>query len=210
VSARLASTRLDLLRGRHRLGLVEKGRDLLRRKREALVRELLQQARPAADARASIGAQASEAYEALLGAREAQGDPGVEALGWPRRPLEVELEARQVWGVAAPLLVRLPAVRRTLAARGTSTGAGPSAIGAADAFEGLVDLLLGAASRELLIERLGGALAAASRQVRTLEQRVAPVLAAEIGRVRRVLDEREREERVRTRHLLRRRPGATG
>jgi V/A-type H+-transporting ATPase subunit D len=201
---RLASTRLELLRGRRRLERVAKGRDLLRKKREALVRELLAQVRPAAEARATIAAQAAAAYRGLLAALGEQGSAGLEPLGWPPRRLEVELEPTQVWGVAAPRLVALPPVRRTLAARATTPGAGASATLAADDFEGLMERLLAAASRELLIARLGTALAAASRQVRTLEQRVAPHLRAELGRIGRVLDEREREERVRARHLLRR------
>jgi V/A-type H+-transporting ATPase subunit D len=201
---RLAATRLDLLRGRQRLARVARGRDLLRKKREALVRELLAQARPAAEARATIAAQAAGAYRDLVAALGEQGSAGLEAQGWPARALEVELEPTQVWGVATPRLVKLPPVRRTLAARAATPGAGTSAVRAADDFEGLVERLLAAASRELLIARLGAALAAASRQVRTLEQRVAPHLQGELGRVERVLDEREREERVRTRHLLRR------
>ncbi len=200
---RLTSTRLDLLRGRHRLERVAKGRGLLRKKREALVRELMRQVRPAADARAGIAAQAAAGYRLLVDALAAAGDAALEPLGWPSRQLEVELEPAQVWGVAAPRLVALPAVRRTLAARATTPGAGGAATLTADAFEGLLEQLLAAASRELLITRLGAALAAASRQVRTLEQRVTPQLEAELSRVERVLDEREREERVRVRHLLR-------
>src|SRR5581483_5025875 len=98
-----------------------------------------------------------------------------------------ELEPRQVWGIAAPTLVRLPPVRRTMAARGTSPGAGPAAVATADGFERLLELLLAGASRELLIARLGQALATASRQVRTLEQRVGPALGADLVRVQRVL-----------------------
>ena len=160
--------------------------------------------RPAAEARASIAAQAAVAYRTLVGALGEQGAAGLEPQGWPARTLEVELEPTQVWGIAAPRLVSLPAVRRTLAARAATPGAGASAVHAADEFEGLVERLLAAASRELLIARLGTALAAASRQVRTLEQRVAPHLRGELARVERALDEREREERVRIRHLLRR------
>jgi vacuolar-type H+-ATPase subunit D/Vma8 len=37
--------------------------------------------------------------------------------------------------------------------------------------------------------------------MRTLEQRVAPRLLGQIGDVRRALDEREREERIRLKHV---------
>jgi V/A-type H+-transporting ATPase subunit D len=204
VEARLPTTRLELLRGRRRLERVRKGRELLHRKREALVRELLRLVRPAADARARVAAQASEAYAALLAALGEQGEAALAPLGWPPRPLTVELLPREVWGVAAPQLGETPPVRRTLAARGLGpAGQPPVAVETAAAFEGLVELLLAGASRELLITRLGAALAATSRQVQTLERRVAPRLAGELRRVERVLDEREREGRVQTRHLLR-------
>jgi V/A-type H+/Na+-transporting ATPase subunit D len=202
---RLPATRLELLRGRQRLARVAKGRDLLRKKREALVRELLRQVRPAAEERATIATQAEEAYEALLAALAEEGEAGLEPYGWPPRRLQVDVEPAVVWGVAAPRIASLPRVRRTLAAR-MATPSGGASTAAADAFESLLERLLAAASRELLIARLGAALATAARQVRTLEQRVAPRLAAELVRVERSLDEREREERVRIRHLLGRRP----
>ena len=69
-------------------------------------------------------------------------------------------------------------------------------------FERLADLLLDAAPREMLIRRLGEALAQTSRQVNTLERRLAPALRAEVTGMRRTLDEREREERLRLKQLL--------
>ena len=73
----------------------------------------------------------------------------------------------------------------------------------------MVELLLDAASTELLLRRLAEALARTSRQVNTLENRVAPGLSGEIHRVRALLEEREREDHTRLKHLLRlRRPPA--
>jgi vacuolar-type H+-ATPase subunit D/Vma8 len=57
----------------------------------------------------------------------------------------------------------------------------------------------------MLIRRLGEALSQTSRQVNTLERRIAPELRSDMVGVRRVLDEREREERLRLKHLLRHR-----
>jgi vacuolar-type H+-ATPase subunit D/Vma8 len=78
-------------------------------------------------------------------------------------------------------------------------------VGAAEEFERLAELLLDAATREMLIRRLGEALSQASRQVHTLERRVAPSLLGQMGAVRRTLEEREREEHLRLKHLSRRR-----
>ena len=53
------------------------------------------------------------------------------------------------------------------------------------------------------MRRLGDAVASTTRHLRTLEQRVAPRLAREIASVRRALEEREREERIRLKHVQR-------
>jgi V/A-type H+-transporting ATPase subunit D len=79
---------------------------------------------------------------------------------------------------------------------------------AAGRFEALTDLLLDAAPREMLIRRLGEALAQTSRQVNTLDRRVAPELRAQLEVMRRTLEEREREEHLRLKHLTRRRAQA--
>jgi V/A-type H+-transporting ATPase subunit D len=200
---RVAATRLNLLRTVRRLDRVTKGVQLLRRKREALVSELFKLARPAADARAQIAAAARVAYPALLDALAVQGRAGLAAISWPARELAVDIAAGVVWGIPVSTITARPAFARTLAARGTAPGStGPAAAGAALAFERLADLLLDAAPREMLIRRLGDAVARTSRQVNTLERRLAPSLADAVIGVRRALEEREREEGYRIRRLL--------
>lgn len=202
------ATRHVLLRAKHRLERVHKGTDLLTRKRKALVGELFRLAGPAVDAREALAERAETAYPVLLRALAAHGEAGLSALGWPRRVLEVELRQAKVWGIGVAEIVDRGSVRRSLPARGTSPAStGPAAAAAADEFESMAELLLDAASRETLIRRLGRALADTSRQLNTLEQRLAPELEERIGRIRRVLDEREREEHTRVKHLLRRRSG---
>ena len=201
--ARLHTTRLDLLRARRRLERSAKGAALLRRKRERLVTELFRLAHPAEDARARIGAAAREAYPALVEALAVGGVAGVTASGWPATDYELEVEAGSVWGIAVARILSRRAVPRTLRARGTAPAvAGPAAVMAAGAFERLTELLLEAAPQEMLLQRLGVALARTSRQVQTLERRVSPRLVSEIARVRQVLEEREREERLRLRGRL--------
>ena len=66
-------TRSGLVRASAQLGRVQKGRELLNRKREALISELFKSARPALNARQEVEDRAAEAYRALL-----------QALGGPR------------------------------------------------------------------------------------------------------------------------------
>lgn len=200
---RAPANRMALLRSRRRLGQVERGTALLRRKREALVAELFRLARPALSTRETIAARARDAYPALLEALALRGQTGLAPLGWPARDLRVALRTGQVWGMAVADIVERPGLQRTLGARGTApTLTGPAAAAAARRFEELTELVLDAAGRESLIRRLGTALAQASRQVRMLERRVGPGLEAGIARVRQVLDEREREDQLRLRHFV--------
>jgi V/A-type H+/Na+-transporting ATPase subunit D len=205
-AANVPATRLNLLRSRRRLERLTKGAELLRRKREALVTELFRLARPAADARLQIAETARRAYPLLVEALAEHGLAGVRAIGWPTREFRVEITPGSVWGVVVSRIVSRPPVPRTLGARGTAPAmAGPGTVRAATEFERLTELLLDAAPQEMLLRRLGEALAQTSRQVHTLERRLTPQLEGNISRIGRSLDEREREDRLRLGKLLRRR-----
>jgi V/A-type H+/Na+-transporting ATPase subunit D len=205
---RTPPTRMNLLRTTRRLGQVTRGVGLLRRKREALVSELFKLARPAADARAQIADAGTRAYPLLLAALVTHGRAGLRAIGWPERALEVEVEGGSLWGIVVSRIAARPLLMRTLAARGTAPGStGPAAAAAASAFERLADLLLEAAPREMLIRRLGEALAQTSRQVNTLERRLAPALRGSVTAMRRALDERERDGLLRLKRLKSSRTG---
>jgi V/A-type H+/Na+-transporting ATPase subunit D len=195
--SRVPATRVGLLRAQQRMVRMERGTSLLRRKREALVGELFRLARSAADSRVEIDVQARKAWPALLRALSAEGEAGLRALAWPARDVRVQVRTGQVWGVSVSELMETPRFARTLAARGIAPGASPAAVEAASAFEQLADLLVGAAPREMLLRRLGEALAQTSRQVNSLEHHLTPELQAQLTSVRRTLDEREREEHVR-------------
>jgi V/A-type H+-transporting ATPase subunit D len=203
-------TRLNLLRSRRRLERVREGADLLRRKREALVRELLLEARPAVDDRERIARAAGSAYPMLLDALGAEGGGQVLAAAEPLRQVELAMRAGQVWGLAIASVASPPKLERSMEGRGTAPGTTDvSTVAAAEAFETFAQLLVEAAPRDVLLRRLGRAVAQTSRQVRALERRVEPALAAAVATMTNLLDEREREEHLRLRHFLRRRRAST-
>jgi V/A-type H+-transporting ATPase subunit D len=206
MSSRTPATRSELLRARRRLERVERGVALLTRKRRALAAELFRVATPAIEARSRATAAVARAAPALATAVAARGVGGLEAMGWPTRELEVDVGIREVWGTTTGRVERLSPVRRSWAGRALSPGfAGPATAEAVTEFETLVELLLDAASTELLLRRLAEALTRTSRQVNTLERRVTPEVAAVVRRVRGLLDEREREDHARLKHLMERR-----
>lgn len=200
----VAPTRAELLRAKRLLARVEQGAQLLRRKREALVRALVPLARPAAEARRTLDETAASAYRAERDALAIHGEAAVAATALPPRTLEVELDVARVWGVTLATLSALPVFERDLEARATA----PSSVGialleATNHFELLASQLLHAITRESQVRALGNALARTSRQLHTLEQRVAPELSARATTVASALDERDREDQLRLR-LLRR------
>jgi H(+)-transporting ATP synthase subunit D len=205
-AARVAPTRINLLAARRRLVQVNRGATLLRRKRDALVRELFRLARPAASVRAEIASQFTDAYEALLSAFAVHGRAGLRALAWPARAVEVKIEPAQVWGIPVTDMVGRVPLQRMIDARGVSPAtAGPATTEAARRFETLAERLLDVAAAEQRLRRISEAVAEESRHLRTLEQRVAPALTAQIGTLKRALQEREREEHLRLKHLQSRR-----
>ncbi|HEU0032559.1 MAG TPA: V-type ATP synthase subunit D [Kofleriaceae bacterium] len=201
-----APNRAELLRARRLLDRVDQGASLLRRKREALVRALVPLARPVAEHRRAIADTAAAAYRAELDALAIHGAGRVAATGWPPRALEVDLDVERVWGVVVPTLRELPVWDRDLASRATAPGpTGPAQFEAANRFEALAAQLLDAVGREVHVRALGAALSRTSRQLHTLEQRVAPALTARISQVGRALAERDREDQTRLRNLRARR-----
>lgn len=199
---RLPVTRIELLKARRDLQRVRRGAALVRRKREALVVELFRAARPALDLRERISREATESAVALLAAIGEHGRVGLHAMSLPLREIRLELRPAVVWGIPVSDVTNRPPIARTPDARGTAPSlTGPAAAGAADHFERLADLLLDAAPREQRVRRLGDAVARSTRQMRTLEQRVVPDLLSQIATVRRQLEEREREDRLRLKHL---------
>lgn len=207
MSARsIPPTRSGLVKANAQLGRVRKGRELLNRKREALISELFKSARPALNAREEVAERAQEAYRTLLSALSVQGRAALETFAWPEREVELVLEETHVWGISVPSVASHTPIQRTLTARETSApSVGPATAQAATEFERLIELVLEALPKEQLVRRLGDALAKATRQVNTLQLRVEPKLAAELSAVKRLLEERERDERSRLRHVLRRR-----
>lgn len=205
-SARVPATRVALLQLRRQLARVERAAALVRRKREALVAELFRSARPALDLRERVARQATLAYDALLDALALHGSSGVAALGMPARIVEVELRPTTIWGVPLTEVQRSTPIRRTLAARGTAPPLTKSeGVEAADRFEELLELLLETATAEERLRRLGDALARATRQMRILEERLAPSIAQHIAQLRNRLDQEERETQLRLGSIARKR-----
>jgi V/A-type H+-transporting ATPase subunit D len=209
-TTRVPVTRSSLLRYARRLAQVQRGAELLKRKRQSLVEELFARARTAVTSREAIETQARRAWRTLWIALSSNGSRQLMSLGWPTRDVDIELRATELWGIRAAELRNRPALVRSLAARAVCPGPGELAgSDAARQFEVLAELLIEAAPREHAMRRLGDSLSQTTRLVNTLEQRVAAGLSADLAEIRRTLSEREREEHHRIKRLVARRHAQT-
>lgn len=202
------TTRSGLLDVRARRAVAARGARLLRAKREVLAGEMFRLVRDVLDARARLDGALADAVRSLALAAALEGAPALGSLAAAaRREIAVDVAVRRVWGVATAT-VRAPALVRAGDARGSAaTSWGPAAAEAARRHEEALELLLGLATRELHLARLGEEVGETSRRIDAIEQLVLPALRREAARIAQALDEREREDAVRLKRLRRRRAG---
>ena len=194
----VSATRSELLARRTRIGLAVQGRDLLKEKRTALMREFDRLSANAVAAMKDLeerarGARASLSEAVALDGPEAVGSVALAARG----EVGVGLVSKSVAGVQIVELEHDP-VGRARTERGYSLSATtPRIDGVAEGFESVLDGLLDFVAVELSLRRLAEEITRTTRRVNALEHRVVPGLEDERDYIAMVLDERELENRVR-------------
>jgi len=191
----VAPSRWQLIELRRRREAVRGGIDLLDRKREALIRQLLERRGHAEDLRLQLSVALDAARRQVRRAFEEVGRPGCEAAALAQiSPASVEVRDDRVLGV------RLPLVQASLEPFHISYGPGGTAASvdsAARSFAGLIPELLKLASQETAIRNLHRALQRTSRTLNALKDVLLPELEADIRSVAAGLEEEERDERAR-------------
>jgi V/A-type H+-transporting ATPase subunit D len=122
------------------------------------------------------------------------------------REVPVGIAQRRVWGLPVPRIEAPRMVRGSAERGGSPVGVSLSAFEAARRHEEALEVLLGIASRELHMRRLGEEIRDTSRRINALEQLLLPRLSREAARVEAVLDERSREDGVRVKRFRRHHP----
>jgi V/A-type H+-transporting ATPase subunit D len=204
-------TRTSLVELAARRRAAEKGLDLLRGKREALVRELLAAMDRAIASRDRLHEAMKGAASALAVAQGLSGTTEVSsAAAAARREMPVEVSARNVWGVRFPE-IRHPRVVRSCEARGYGlSGVSCHTNAAAREFEKALEATLGIASVEARLKRIGDEVRKGTRMINALNEVVLPGLRRRMRAIRLVLEEREGEDAFRLRRFKKSRAAQTG
>lgn len=186
-------TRQQLLTLRDRRGVIRKGLDLLKSKREALMKEFFAAVEEAVKLRDELSALLTGAVRRLEETR-AMNEPSLLSFNFSaRREMDFPMEIKNVWGVNVPVVEERP-VARALSARDVSpVGLEAGVARTARDFESVVDLLVRIASRETRLRRIGEAIKADTRKINAISEVQLPGLDRTIRQIERVLDERERE-----------------
>jgi V/A-type H+/Na+-transporting ATPase subunit D len=195
-------TRTELLNRRAQIRLATQGIELLRGKREALVREFLSELSRFNRARDSMRKSLVRAKRFLIRALSVDGPEAVASAALAAgRGIVVGLQPRSIWGVrvvdvTSTYRSRLPA-DRGYSPLDTSARIDETA----EKFEEVLAQIVQVAPLDRKMRRLAEEIRSTSRRVNALEQRLLPELREQVRFIRATLDQREREDVFRLKRL---------
>lgn len=202
----LIATRSELLDRRRRAVFVAQGRDLLKDKRTALVREFRNHQTELLNGLEQLRSLAVQARQRLDEATAVCGpEPLASGALAAATGIGADLRSRTVAGVHVVDLRHDP-VGRNARTRGWASAVTPTYLDTvALAYEEQLEWLLDLCAAELSVRRLATEIARTTKQVNALDNIVLRQLHDEARRIALTLDEREREEHARLRRARARR-----
>jgi len=205
----VSPTRTELLTRRAQVRLAEQGAEMLRTKREVLIREFLKDLKNFSSERDKMRSAVMKAVQSLLTAVAVDGTETISSVSSAtRRPVTVELKKRNIWGASVIDIESDYSVRPS-----ESRGYTPYTVSAridetASAFEQVIEHAIHVAPVEHKLNVLAEHIRKTSRRVNALEQRLLPSLREQISFIRDTLDQREREDTFRLKRLKRKKTQA--
>lgn len=198
----LAPTRMNLLQRKGQIKLASDGVGLLKGKRDALLKELLDRARQLRKMRDELHARGRAANGAIAIAQAVRGTPELKSAGIAsRRELNVTVLSEKVWGLSLGD-VELVGIVRKMPERGMGLlDTSAHVHEAAECSESMLEQLLKCAPLERNLQVIGEEVKKVSRRINALEEYLIPKLRAEVRTIARVLDEREREDTFRLKRI---------
>jgi len=200
----VSPTRMELLAVKGQIGLAEQGRDLLKEKRNALMKEFMKIADAVMRDSDELEQVAMDAQRSLARAEALDGPEVVQSAAFASQgELSLSVEGAFVMGVPVPIIEKA-SVSRAVIDRGYSLSGTSARIDeTAERFEEEVDLLIELAASELRLRRLAEEIRKTSRRVNALDNIMIPLLHQRKGYIEMVLEERAREDLFRLKTVKR-------
>ncbi|HEC56918.1 MAG TPA: V-type ATP synthase subunit D [Candidatus Syntrophoarchaeum butanivorans] len=190
----ISPTRMELLKLSRRVTLAEKGHQLLKEKRDALVAEFLDVVGDVQRVRRDVEKRFEVAFRELVAAQAMIGVDAVRGVSLTTsREIPIDIGTRNIMGVKVPL-IEAESVRRSAIERGyTFADTASSVDECAKHFEEALDLVIKLAEVEETVKNLAREVEKTKRRVNALEYIVIPRLVATRKYIRMRLEEMERE-----------------
>jgi V/A-type H+-transporting ATPase subunit D len=199
-------TKSNLFKLEQDLRFAREGYELLDRKREVLVMELMQSVHTIKNLRRRLAEQLEIAYRELREAYIDMGSEEIERANYAYlEPLEISLRERSVMGVPVPEVHAAHVPRRVqLGLLGTC----PAFDRSVAEFHAVIPLLVEYTQANLTLTRLASEIQKTQRRVNALENLFIPEATATIKFIRDVLEESEREDFFRRKQVKRQQAAA--
>lgn len=195
-------TRGELLKLKRRIDLAERGHELLREKRDALVTEFFDNLDLFRDRRENVEEKLEEAFEDLINAKVVLGTFGLQkASDAARSDLDVDVDSRNIMGVNVPI-VEAGEIERKNTERGYSLLQTSAKLDeAAEEFEEALKAILELAESEETVRLLAQEIEKTKRRVNSLEHVLIPRLEDNLEYIEMRLEEQEREDYFRLKRI---------
>lgn len=193
---------MNLLQRKAQIKLALQGVELLKNKRDALLKEFMGEVQPLLSIRNEAQKELRKAIDALIMSLAIDGSEKVESAAFAyAQDLTIKIEERNIWGIKIPH-VQTEGVMRSPFERGHAiTDTSARIDETASAFKTVIDLIIKMAPIEIKLKRLGQEIRKTSRRVNALEQILIPNLTREMRFIRDTLEERAREDVFRLKRL---------
>jgi len=198
----VSPTRINLIQTKKTLSLAESGRDILERKRDILLRELRHNIYDAERAREELTKALTEAYKSLMEANLAKGSGTVESVATGSSfEADFLLDFRSIMGVTVPVIEfqSEPDVKPDYGFANTSAELDK----AFKQFYDILDLVAELAREEGIAFQIANDVRKTQRRVNALNHVLIPMYRGTVKSIELILEEKEREEFVRTKRIKR-------
>lgn len=199
----VSPTRMELLSIRRKEKIAEKGHDLLREKRDALIAEFLDLVGNVRGKRTEVENKLSDAFTFLLLAQMRLGVEEVKQLSlMTQREIPLDIATRSIMGVNVPILEPKVELTRSVTDRGYGFMNSSAAVdNCARSFEEALERIISLAELEEAVRTLAEEVEKTKRRVNALEYVVIPRLKATRKYIQMRLEEMERENFARLKKI---------
>jgi V/A-type H+-transporting ATPase subunit D len=193
---------MELLILKRRKNLAEKGHDLLKEKRDALIMEFFDILEDIRKLRGDVNSALKEAYDALAVAKMIMGPLKVEEVATSVPPiLELDVSTRNVMGVRVPLFRVEEKSESALISSYGFMDTSAKLDEAVEKFRGALKAIIRLAETEAAVKRLAEEIEKTKRRVNALKYIIIPRITNTIQFIELHLEEREREDLFRMKRI---------